>query len=215
MDYSPLGSSVHGISQTRILGQGCHFLLQGIFLTQGWKSSYLPRSRILYHNLGGYISELGFDKGKPAKNLRVMSLGYHSVLFCPGPSVAAHECINAYALAWGRWWRWRGISDNSQLVMISKINGERLPCSIMPISEIHLALLNACFVKDPKSGWWNSHKNSNHENSWSEKLCLIIVLVNQPFPQCLLIPNLADLAVGQIFTAGTHSFFHSFIHLFS
>ena len=102
MDYSPLGSSVHGISQTRILGQGGHFLLQGIFLTQGWNSSYLSHSQILYHNLGGYISELGFGKGKSAKNLRVMSLGYHSVLFCPGPSVAAHECINAYALAWGR-----------------------------------------------------------------------------------------------------------------
>ena len=37
MDFSPPGSSVHGISQARNsrTGMGCHFLLQGIFLTQG------------------------------------------------------------------------------------------------------------------------------------------------------------------------------------
>ena len=34
IDCSSPGSSVHGISQTRILEKGCHFLLQGIFLTQ-------------------------------------------------------------------------------------------------------------------------------------------------------------------------------------
>ena len=37
MDGSPPSSSVHGILQARILGQGgVYFLLQGIFLTQGW-----------------------------------------------------------------------------------------------------------------------------------------------------------------------------------
>ena len=35
MDWIPPGSSVHGISQARILEWGCYFLLQGIFLTQG------------------------------------------------------------------------------------------------------------------------------------------------------------------------------------
>ena len=35
MDCSPPGSSGHGISQARILVWGCHFLLQGIFPTQG------------------------------------------------------------------------------------------------------------------------------------------------------------------------------------
>ena len=34
MDCSPARSSVHGIL-VRILGVGCHLLLQGIFLTQG------------------------------------------------------------------------------------------------------------------------------------------------------------------------------------
>ena len=35
LDYSPQGSSVHGILQARIHCCGCHFPLQGIFLTQG------------------------------------------------------------------------------------------------------------------------------------------------------------------------------------
>ena len=35
MDYSHPGSSVHGIFQARNTGVGCHFLLQGIFLSQG------------------------------------------------------------------------------------------------------------------------------------------------------------------------------------
>ena len=34
-DCSPSGSSVHGIFQVRNTGVGCHFLLQGIFPTQG------------------------------------------------------------------------------------------------------------------------------------------------------------------------------------
>ena len=33
MDFSPPGSSVHGILKNT--GEGCHFLLQGIFPTQG------------------------------------------------------------------------------------------------------------------------------------------------------------------------------------
>ena len=36
MDCSPPGSSVHEIFQARNTGVGCHFLLQGTFLTQGW-----------------------------------------------------------------------------------------------------------------------------------------------------------------------------------
>ena len=41
MACSPPGSSVHGILQTRNTGVGCHFLLQGIFLTQGWNLDLL------------------------------------------------------------------------------------------------------------------------------------------------------------------------------
>ena len=41
MDCSPPGSSVHGILQARKLFVGCHFLLQGIFVTQGSNQSLL------------------------------------------------------------------------------------------------------------------------------------------------------------------------------
>ena len=41
VDCSPPGSSVLGIFQEKNTGAGCHFLLQGIFLTQGWKLSLL------------------------------------------------------------------------------------------------------------------------------------------------------------------------------
>ena len=34
---SPPGSSVHGVLQARVLEASCHFLLQGVFPTQGWK----------------------------------------------------------------------------------------------------------------------------------------------------------------------------------
>ena len=40
MDYSLPGSSVHGIFPGKGTGVGCHFLLQGIYPTQG----YEPRS---------------------------------------------------------------------------------------------------------------------------------------------------------------------------
>ena len=41
MDCSPPGSSDHGNLQARILGMGCHVLLQGIFLIQGLNPSLL------------------------------------------------------------------------------------------------------------------------------------------------------------------------------
>ena len=41
VDCSSPGSSAHGILQARILGVGCHFLLQGIFPTQGLNLHFL------------------------------------------------------------------------------------------------------------------------------------------------------------------------------
>ena len=52
MDWSPPGSSVHEISQSRILEYVLKeesFLLQGIFLTQGSNSCLLFGRQILYH----------------------------------------------------------------------------------------------------------------------------------------------------------------------
>ena len=58
MDCSPPGSSVHSILQAKILGwvampssrgMGCHFLLQGIFPTQGRTCISCFGRRILHH----------------------------------------------------------------------------------------------------------------------------------------------------------------------
>ena len=56
MGCSPPGSSVHGILQARILS-GCHFLFQGIFLTQGSNLSLLSLTALV----GGF-----FTLGKPS-----------------------------------------------------------------------------------------------------------------------------------------------------
>ena len=48
MDYSPLGSSVHGILQGRILEWINCFLLQGLFLTQGSNPGFMHCRQILY-----------------------------------------------------------------------------------------------------------------------------------------------------------------------
>ena len=49
VDRSPPGSSVRGITQARILRVGCHFFLQGSFLTQGLNPVSCIGRRILYH----------------------------------------------------------------------------------------------------------------------------------------------------------------------
>ena len=49
MDYSPPNSSVHGILQARNTRVSSHFLLQGIFLTQGLNLDLLHCRQILYH----------------------------------------------------------------------------------------------------------------------------------------------------------------------
>ena len=49
MDCSPPGSSVHGDSPGKNTGVGCHFLVQGIFPTQGSKPGVPHCRRILYH----------------------------------------------------------------------------------------------------------------------------------------------------------------------
>ena len=43
-DWSPLGSSAHGIFQARIL-EWCHFPGQGILLTQGWNQHLLSMKK--------------------------------------------------------------------------------------------------------------------------------------------------------------------------
>ena len=49
MDYNWPGSSVHGIFPDKKTGMGCHFLLQGVFPTQGSNTRFLFGKQILYH----------------------------------------------------------------------------------------------------------------------------------------------------------------------
>ena len=48
-DHSLPGSSVYGDSPGKNIGMGCHFLLQGIFPTQGSNPGVLNCMWILYH----------------------------------------------------------------------------------------------------------------------------------------------------------------------
>jgi len=62
MNYSPPGSSVHGDSSGKNTGEGCHFLLQGIFPTQGSNPGLPHYRQILYH-----LSH----QGSPSKPIKV------------------------------------------------------------------------------------------------------------------------------------------------
>ena len=55
MDCSLLGSSVSNILQERILEWGCHFLLQGIFLTQRLNLYLLYCRQINYNVLNSFL----------------------------------------------------------------------------------------------------------------------------------------------------------------
>ena len=90
MDCSPPGSSIHGIFQTKNTGVGCHFLVQGIFSTQGshphflrllrwqvdytWERSRKPSNSLKWLKLSPYVlpsakdkrdSGLGLQKQRP------------------------------------------------------------------------------------------------------------------------------------------------------
>ena len=71
-NHSSPGSSVHGIFQARIL-EGCHFLLQGIFLTQGWNQCVL---RLLHWQADSLpLSHLGSLANLSCQSLPVSSQG--------------------------------------------------------------------------------------------------------------------------------------------
>ena len=75
MDCSPLGSCVHEIFQARILEWVRHFLLQGIFLTQGSNPGLLYCRQILY--------QLSY-KGSPKSAFSSVTQLY--------PTLRPHEC---------------------------------------------------------------------------------------------------------------------------
>ena len=68
IDCSPLGSSVHGILQARILLPFPHFLLQGIFPTQG-SNPHLHCRRIIYYWATREVSRVSITRGTGAKKI--------------------------------------------------------------------------------------------------------------------------------------------------
>ena len=94
MDYSLPGSSVHGISQARILEWAA--ILQGIFLTQGSNLSLLhwqASSLLLSHNKVESLSLLSFSHSVVSDSLWLHEL-QHARLPCPSPSpgVFSNSC---------------------------------------------------------------------------------------------------------------------------
>ena len=84
MDCSPPGSFVHGIFAGKNTGAGCHFLLQGIFQTQGsnpllqhWQTDSLP------------LCQLGNPKSL-----------FGNRMGCSPPSFSVHEISHARILEW-------------------------------------------------------------------------------------------------------------------
>ena len=68
IDCSQPSSTVHGILQARVLEWGCHFLLQGIFLTQGSIWHLLHCMQILYHWASGKAPWWGWVGGRYASS---------------------------------------------------------------------------------------------------------------------------------------------------
>ena len=79
MDCSPPGSSVHGIFQAGVLKWvGCHFLLQGIFPTQGLNLGLLHCTQMLYRlsHQGSLIPKKG--NAKECSNYHTIALISHA-----------------------------------------------------------------------------------------------------------------------------------------
>ena len=84
------GSSVHGILQYSYTGVGSHFLLQGIFPTQGLNPGLLHWRQILYR-----LSHQGSPESSPTFNLRALMNFKLRLVFCQVPpfSVLWVSCL--------------------------------------------------------------------------------------------------------------------------
>ena len=74
MDCSPPGSSAHGDSPRKNTGVGCHFLLQGIFPTQG-SNPGLPHCRRILYRLSHQGSPYSYPFGAYSEQLLEPSFG--------------------------------------------------------------------------------------------------------------------------------------------
>ena len=96
MDYSPLGSSVHGDSPGKNTGVGCHALLQGILLTQGLN----PHPLSLLHWQACSLPVA--PPGKPFINphLALILPKQKRSLCLDIPSQCLHALVSSSALCW-------------------------------------------------------------------------------------------------------------------
>ena len=109
------GSSVLGILQARILGVGCHPLLQGIFLTQEPNLCLLHRRQILYclSHQGSHMPCSEAKKQSKMKKCKsqlmyfslsaaaAWSLQLCLILLCPWDSPGKKTGVGCYALLQG------------------------------------------------------------------------------------------------------------------
>ena len=103
-DFSLPGPSVYGIFSGKNTRVGCHFLLQGIFPTEGSNPHLLHCRRILYHWAHLYAATLQFAplvsqmvKNLPAtQEMRVWSLGRGDPL---EKGMATHSAL-AWRIPW-------------------------------------------------------------------------------------------------------------------
>ena len=93
-DFNPPGSSVHGISQARILEWVALFLLQGIFPTQGSNLHLLLAGGFFTTEPPGKLSEwlkkaylVGGICPKESKGLRLGQVPSRGSCMCKGPKV--------------------------------------------------------------------------------------------------------------------------------
>ena len=101
LDGSPPGSSVHGDSPGRKAGVGCHALLQGIFLTQGWDPGVLrPQADSLPISHQG--SQLG--AGDQSRVSDLTSRGCAGSAWKPADQLGAWQKSQPEMVVGGGWW---------------------------------------------------------------------------------------------------------------
>ena len=80
MDCSPPDTSVDGDSPGKNTRVGCHFLLQGIFPTQGLNLGFLHCRQILYHLSYRGSPKLGTSRGHQHSSLELFTM-HDAVLY--------------------------------------------------------------------------------------------------------------------------------------
>ena len=108
MDYSPPGSSDHGIIPGKNIGVGCHFLLQGILPIQRSSTCLL---HLLHRQRGSLpLAPLGSPHGgliESEAHLRPLALAWHQMTFTicnsqPGGGTV-YGAVPQQSPCWSRW----------------------------------------------------------------------------------------------------------------